>query len=286
MASRLSEELDRRLDDLLLVFFDVETTGLNPHFGDRVCEVAAVRCRSGRELAAYHSLVDPHREISPGAFRVNRITPTDLAGAPDFGDIARELLAMFEDAVMVAHNAPFDLGFLAAELSRLQRKVPPLIVLDTLAIARSAFHFPSNALQRVADHLDLRTKQRHRALDDVRLTARVFEILTERLRNRGVRTLADLLHWQGGEILPPPQHYTPLPPTIQEALSTDGVLRIRYVSAKGEDTTRMVKPRRVTERQDYLYLEAHCYLREALRVFRLDRILEMENVLSPKLPDE
>ena len=286
MVSRLDEELDRRLDDLLLVFFDVETTGLNPHFGDRVCEVATVRSKSGAELSAYHSLVNPHREISPGAFRVNRITRADLVGAPDFGDIADELLATFDGAAMVAHNAPFDLGFLAAELSRVQRMVPPLIVLDTLAIARSAFHFPSNALQRVADHLGLSTTQRHRALDDVRLTARVFEILAERLWGRGVRTLADLLHRQGGEIHPPPQHYTPLPPTIEEALSSDGLLRIRYVSAKGEETTRMVKPRRVTERRDYLYLEAHCYLREALRVFRLDRVLEMENVLGPALPDE
>lgn len=283
MASDLFEE---RLDDLLFVFFDVETTGLNPHFGDRICEVAALRSQRGRELSSYHSFVDPHRPISPGAFRVNRITPQDLIGAPDFGDIADELLSMFEDAVMVAHNAPFDLGFLAAELSRLNREVPPVITVDTLAIARNAFYFPSNALRKVANYLGLGTIQRHRALDDARLTKRVFEILTKDLQDRGVRTLADLLDWQGGLILPPAYHYVPLPPGIEEVLNSGGLLRIRYVSARGEETIRIIKPQRVSTYRDYIYLEAHCYLRDALRVFRLDRVLEMENVEGfPKTND-
>ena len=282
----MCHRLDVSLDELLLVFFDVETTGLDPHFGDRICEIAALRFQDGNELSVYQSFVDPHRPISPGAFRVNRITPTDLAGAPDFEEVADRLLEMFVDGVMVAHNAPFDLGFLTAELSRLGRSVPPLVSLDTLAMARRAFHFPSNALQNVATYLGLSTAQRHRALDDARLTAQVFQILTEDLRRRGARTLADLLDWQGEPILPPVRNYIPLPPTIDEALQGEGLLLIRYVSARGEETTRMIKPRRVSQHRDYLYLEAHCYLREALRVFRLDRILEIENVREAQRPSD
>ena len=60
--------LDVPLSEVPLVYFDVETTGLKPVFGDRICEVAALRCRGTEELGAYHSLVDPQRPISPGAW--------------------------------------------------------------------------------------------------------------------------------------------------------------------------------------------------------------------------
>lgn len=73
---------EQQLGDTTFAVFDVETTGLSPAYGHRVCEVACLRVRDGVELGRFESLVDPGRPISPGAYRVNRIEAEMLAGAP------------------------------------------------------------------------------------------------------------------------------------------------------------------------------------------------------------
>jgi DNA polymerase III epsilon subunit family exonuclease len=100
------------LDGVSLAFLDVETTGLRPSLGDRVVEVAVVRARGSVELARFASLVNPQRPLNPEATRVNGITPTMVADAPTFPDLLDQLLLLIEDAVLVCHNAPFDLSFL------------------------------------------------------------------------------------------------------------------------------------------------------------------------------
>ncbi|NIV36462.1 MAG: hypothetical protein GWN58_45615, partial [Anaerolineae bacterium] len=106
---------DRPLDEVTFALFDVETTGLSPTYGHRVCEIACLRLKAGMEAGRVEALVDPGRSISPGAYRVNRIEPEMLADAPAFETIAGAVLDLMQDAVLVAHNAPFDLGFLAME---------------------------------------------------------------------------------------------------------------------------------------------------------------------------
>lgn len=103
------------LDSVAFAVLDLETTGLSPAYGHRVCEVACLRIQGGRVTGEFESLVDPVRPISPGAFAVNQITPDMLAGAPQFREVAPSLLAVTENAVLVAHNAGFDLGFLVHE---------------------------------------------------------------------------------------------------------------------------------------------------------------------------
>ena len=85
-------DLNQPLSNTAFAVFDVETTGLSPAYGHRVCEVGCLLVQGGEELGRFESLVDPQRPISPGAFRVNRITPEMLDGAPTFDAIAASLL--------------------------------------------------------------------------------------------------------------------------------------------------------------------------------------------------
>jgi DNA polymerase-3 subunit epsilon len=255
---------------------DVETTGLSPAYGHRVCEVACLRVRDGVELDHFESLVDPQRPISPGAFRVNRITPEMLHSAPTFDAVAGPLLQVIEGAVLVAHNAPFDLGFLAAELEIARR--PPLEcpVVDTLSLVRRAYHFLSNGLSAVAAALGVDSQPTHRAMGDVWTTFGVLERLLGDLAGRwGITNLGQLIEFQGGAIPYPHARTVPLPPTIAEALESGGRVRMRYVDARGRETDRIVRPLRVNAQRDNLYLVAHCYRRGELRTFRLDRVVEM-----------
>ena len=267
------------LNETTFAVFDVETTGLSPHYGDRVCEVGCLRVRGGRVLERFDSLVDPRRSISPGAFRVNRITPEMLRDAPTFDAVAERLLQVMDGAVWVAHNAPFDLGFLSAELGLIGQPLPQHPVVDTLMLARRAFHFTSNSLSAVAAVLKISGGPAHRALGDVQTTFGVLEWMRQDLAQRQrVTTLGQLIALQGGPVAIPNQktaHELSLPPLIAEALENGGRVRMRYMDAQGRESERVVRPLHVRARGKTLYLIAHCYRRDAQRTFRLDRVVEL-----------
>ena len=264
------------LDGQLLAAFDVETTGLSAFFGDRICEVGIVRLRGDEILDTYQTLVNPGRPISPGAARVNGLSDEQVRQAPPFSEIAAPVLAMLDGALLVCHNAPFDLSFLEAELSRLGQPCQPLGVIDTLDIARRYFHFASNSLSAIASRLELETPQAHRALGDALTTLQVFRHFYRQLVGRGIVQPADLV----GTYRPALRRNDDitLPPSLQEALSANQDLEITYVDGKGQATTRQITPLRVQAANDYVYLVAFCHLRQAERSFRLDRIVGDQQV--------
>jgi len=278
---------DQPLTGVEFALFDVETTGLSPAYGHRVCEVACLRIRDSVGIGQFESLVDPERPISAGAYYVNRITAEMLEGAPTFDAVAGPLLALLDGAVLVAHNAAFDLGFLAAELEIARFPPPEGPVVDTLTLARRAYHFASNSLPAVASALGVETGPSHRAMGDVWTTSQVLDRILWDLDHRwGVVTLGQLLAFQGGSIPYPLPRLLPLPPAIAEALQGGGRVRMRYVNAAGQETDRVVRPLRVSEERGNLYLVAHCYLAGELRTFRLDRVVEMALETAEEGDDE
>ncbi len=269
-SSPMSETMDI-LNEQMLVVVDVETTGLSPNYGDRICEVGIVRAQADRILDTYQTLVNPQRAISPGASRVNGLRDEDVCQAPVFAEIAREVLARIDGATLVCHNAPFDLGFLDAELSRLGLAWRPAEVIDTLEIARRYFNFYSNSLAAVADSLGIETPQAHRALGDALTTFRVLRSFQRQLSGQG---------WDlAGSYQPagPQMESVFLPPEIQEALAGKRAVVINYIDAKGDETTRTITPLRVIAMNGTTYLVAFCHLRQAERTFRLDRIVRIES---------
>lgn len=267
----------RPLEATTFAIFDVETTGLNPAFGHRVCEVACLRVRGQEELSRLETLVEPERSISAGAFRVNQITTDMLTDAPAFAAVAPRLLEIMDNAVLVAHNAAFDLGFLAAELEIAALPPPQGPVADTLALARRVYNYPRNSLPALARALEVESQPSHRAMSDVLATLEVLErVIWDLGRRWGVTTLGELLDFQGGPVPYPQPQALPLPPALAEALEGDHRVRMRYVDADGNETQRSIQPIRVSEFGGRLYLLAYCYRAEALRTFRLDRVVELD----------
>ena len=175
------------------VLFDTETTGLDPLTGDRVIEVAALELE--RDLPtgrSFHELIDPGRDIPPEATRVHGLTRADLQGKPRFADVADALLAFLGDGPLIAHNAPFDFGFLDAEFTRLRRPaLDRARMIDTLALAKARFPGSPNSLDALCRRfgIDLSERTSHNALLDCRLLADVYVELTGG-RQRGL-LLAD-----------------------------------------------------------------------------------------------
>ena len=251
-------------------FLDVETTGLSPWFGDRICEIAILRCEGDKIAETFDSLINPERPLSPGAARVNGLKDADLKDAPEFADIVEPVMTLVKDAVIVCHNVPFDLGFLSSELERVNRYLPTTLVLDTLDVARQHFDFDSNSLGSIAYELGIEVSGAHRALDDALTTRELLRFFSKRLSDTEVEHLVNAYY-------PPvtsPREIN-LPPVIEEALQSKKRLFIRYVDRKGAASERWVSPVQVRALNDYLYLVAHCHLRGEERNFRLDRIDHM-----------
>ncbi len=283
MSIDLSAELtDKRLADVPIVVLDTETTGLDPLMGHRVVEIGALRLEHWRPVAEMGRLVQPDRKLDPGASRVHGIYDEDLAGQPAFVEIAGELLALMDGALLVAHNAAFDAGFVGMEfrLSGYARDdhapMPPNPWLCTLQLARRRFHFGRNNLGAVARQLNIRVDNAHRALADVYTTAAILKRMSEQLQAQGVETVGDLLQAQGGPIYaPPPAPPVDLPPLLADALASGGDLCIEYVASRGS-SRRVITPTYVTTGSGGAYVIAYCHLRHEQRTFRLDRILSME----------
>lgn len=165
------------------IFLDTETTGLDPRSGHRIIEVACIeminRRPTGRHL---HKYVNPEREIDAGAAAVHGITLDFLADKPKFADIADEFLEFINGAELIIHNAPFDTGFLNAELRRLDRVPVETLcrITDTLRMAKDLHPGKRNSLDALCERYDIDNAQRtlHGALLDTELLAEVFLAMT------------------------------------------------------------------------------------------------------------
>jgi DNA polymerase III epsilon subunit len=185
------------LESALFVILDVETTGLSPEQGDRVCELGAIKVRAGREIDRYHTLIHPGIPIPEEARKIHKITDEMLKEAPAFGVIARTLREFLAGSVMIAQNAKFDLGFINAEFIRsgLGRLTIPAV--DTVTLARRVRPGLSGySLDRLAHHFQIpvAADTRHRALGDCEVTVQVFLECLKALRQKGeVRSVEDLV---------------------------------------------------------------------------------------------
>jgi len=267
--------LDLPLSVIPLTFLDFETTGLSPRRGDRVCEVALQRVVASTVETSYATLINPHRPLSARSFAVNQISAEQLALAPTFAAVAGGLRAVLADTVIVAHNAPFDLEFLHAELALGGQ--PPLLVpaIDTLAVARRLFpKRQSHSLAALATALGSPPPS-HRAMDDVLALRVVFDDMATHLAALGITKLGDLLRYARG--LRPTDPEPIAPAAIADALRDGKLLKIIYTSRSlPEPTERLIRPIEITSENGVLFLRAYCYLREGLRAFVIDKMSVIE----------
>ena len=154
---------------------DLETTGLLAYRGDRIVEISIVRTDAwGRELGVYSTLVNPGPNKTTGAPRIHRITDNMVKDAPTFDEVASSVLAWLEGAVVVAHNAPFEDGFLEAAFQRAGIAVAALPALDTLTLARRVAPTNNFRLATLASWAGVPLDDAHTAEADARATAGVL----------------------------------------------------------------------------------------------------------------
>ncbi|MCW2753295.1 MAG: exonuclease protein [Marmoricola sp.] len=195
-ASQMSfDELGRPLRDLTFCVVDLETTGAAFSQGSMITEIGAVKVRGGEVLGEFQTLVNPHAEIPPFIAVLTGITNAMVAGAPTIESALPAFLEFARGSILVAHNAPFDVGFLRHFTEVQGTRWPAFEVLDTARLARRVVtrdDAPNCKLSSLAIAFGSGTTPNHRALADARATVDVLHGLFERLGSLGVHTIEEL----------------------------------------------------------------------------------------------
>jgi DNA polymerase-3 subunit epsilon len=226
------------------VVVDLETTGGAPD-GGGITEVGAVRVRGGEELGVLATLVNPGERIPPFVTVLTGITQSMVAPAPPIEVVLPSLLEFLHGAVLVAHNAPYDVSFLKAACARHGYRWPNPRVLDTAALARRvliAEEVPNRRLGTLAAYFRTPRQPTHRALDDALATVDVLHALIGRLGSLGVYTIGDAIEF--AKAVSPEQRRKrylaeglPHAPGVYVFRAADG--RPLYVGTSGDIATRV-----------------------------------------------
>ncbi|SCF40900.1 DNA polymerase-3 subunit epsilon [Micromonospora mirobrigensis] len=179
------------------VVVDLETTGGAPD-GGGITEIGAVKVRGGEELGVLATLVNPGVPIPPFITVLTGITQAMLLPAPPIEQVLPSFLEFLSDAVLVAHNAPYDVGFLKAACAKHGYRWPNPRVLDTAALARRALtrdEVPNRKLGTLAAYFRTTVQPTHRALDDARATVDVLHGLIGRLGGHRVDTIGEAIEF-------------------------------------------------------------------------------------------
>jgi DNA polymerase-3 subunit epsilon len=184
---------DLPLEEATYVVVDLETTGLRPARA-AIVEIGAVRVRGFEELETFETFVNPRAPLPPAITALTGIANRDVRRAPPVTTALRRFLAFAGDAVLVAHNAAFDLAFLDRETERLTGRRLAAPVVDTLGLARRllAGRAPRASLAALSFFVGTSVRPCHRALPDARATGEVLLHLIGLAQERGARTVADL----------------------------------------------------------------------------------------------
>ena len=166
------------------IIFDTETTGLDPNQGHCIIEIGAIEVINRRKTGrTFHKYCKPDRDVEAEALAVHGITNEFLSTQPRFADLADELIEFIKGAELVIHNAPFDVGFVNAELKRIKSShtvVDLCMVLDTLPLARSKYPGQRNSLDALCKRFGVDNSGRdyHGALLDAQLLLDVYLAMT------------------------------------------------------------------------------------------------------------
>ncbi len=281
-------EFENRIDETPLVFFDLETTGLSPYYGHEICEFGAIRVVGDKVIDSYATLINPGRPIPPEIYSINGINDEMVKDSPRFEEVYPSILRCFEDSVLVAHNANFDVKFLACTFQK--HGYAPLgnLILDSVRISRKLHpELKSHSLMALKAEFGIHVERDHRALEDSQALASIFHRYLAEMEQEDITTIGQLLELHGPAISFPELRadislinlfFLEL---LEEALKEETELVMGYRSPfSGKVTRWQLKPLQVYEKGKYIYFTARCRLKEEEVTFRLDRVVDLCRVES------
>jgi DNA polymerase-3 subunit epsilon len=185
-------------DSVRLVVFDTETTGFHPYGGDEIISISGIVIENGqiRHDLTFDQLVNPCRPIPADIEELTGITNEQVRNQPNIFEVTEQFLGFIGDAILVAHNADFDVAFLNVKLKRFCGFKIQNPVFDTLKVARFLFSsLESYSLDYLIENFNMPAGGRHTSLGDSVITAQLFQNLRRILRNMNINNLEELNHY-------------------------------------------------------------------------------------------
>jgi DNA polymerase III epsilon subunit family exonuclease len=198
MAIRVTPKKQASLAEITFIVLDLETTGASPTNGCAITEIGAIAVRGGEVLEEFSTFVNPQVALPEYIINLTGITDEMLTGAPLIDEVYPDFIEFIDrhkDVHLVAHNAPFDIGFLKAAASALSHDWPKYEVIDTVKLARRVIdrsEIQNYKLGTLSQFFDTKALPNHRALDDVKTTVEVLHRLIERLAGFEVFDISQL----------------------------------------------------------------------------------------------
>ena len=177
--------------DTTYCVLDLETTGFSATT-EKITEVGIMKIKNGEVLDQFSCFVNPEKHIPQRVSEVTNITDDMVADSETIDKVFPKILDFIKDSVLVAHNAPFDMGFLKQNAKNLGYEFD-YTYLDTLSLAKDLFpDYKKYKLGKIADNLGIKVEVAHRALDDVDTTVKVFNVMMDMIKKRGAKKVEDI----------------------------------------------------------------------------------------------
>ncbi|RYZ88260.1 MAG: WYL domain-containing protein [Proteobacteria bacterium] len=267
-------ELHRPWTEHTFIAFDTETSGAYP-IGCDIIEFGAVKWKDGKEVASYQTLLKPRELLTEFNMSIHGISNDMVANAPMMAQKIREIHEFLGDGIVVAHHAPFDLGFMAIEFETHALPFPANPALCTSLLARKLIQGCENhRLQTLVKYLKLEGGAAHRALDDARSCLFVAIECFNRLGSDAslesiLSSQGKSLSWKDYSLL---RAGNSMLSTLIEATRTKKNLEILYEKGGQKTEPRMVTPLGIVRNPDGDYLQAFCLRDNASKRFYLSKI--------------
>ena len=268
--------LDSNIHEMPVVAVDLETSGAYP-IGNEICEIGMVRYQNGKVVDEYQSLVKPTKKMGRAVIKIHGITNEMVEYSPSIEDVLPIVHNMLKDAVVIAHHAPFDLGFLAYDFERYSYDLPQMPALCSSLLSRKLFpEAPNHRLQTLIRFFELEQGVAHRALDDAVACLEVAKHCFDKSEPATLKNLiaiqAKKLSWDSYSI--DALRRNAVLGTLVDAIEKKQEVKIDYEKAKGVSRGRGLKPWGIVRNPDGDYVNALCLRDNKNKRFYLNKIRE------------
>jgi DNA polymerase III subunit epsilon len=273
----MSFDINRSVYDYPIVAFDTETSGAFP-LESEIIELGAVKWQQGQVVDKFQILLKPSRPLTADNIRIHGITNEMVANAANMKDEILKFCQFINSSVLLAHHAPFDLGFLTIEIEKAGLQLPQNLHLCTSLISRGLLTTTNHKLQTLIKELGLEGGEAHRAYDDAYACLQVFFKSCEKLD--GDTSLNRLLEIQKKEINW--NKYLVFNSgdlkiiTLAKACRSQSSINIVYEGGQTKNKPRPIKPMGLVRNPDGDYIHAECGLDFQRKRFYLDKILDFD----------
>lgn len=275
-------DLNRNWTDYEYVAFDTETSGAYP-LGSDIVEFGAVRWKNGKVIDEYQTLIKPTHLIPEAIIKIHGITNEMVADAPSMQDKIQEIRNFFQGAVLMAHHAPFDMGFIMAAFEKYKILPPEEPVICTSLLARKKITGSENhKLQTLIKFLNLHQGEAHRAKDDAEACLHVgihcMNLMGPHAKLSDVlKVVWKDLRWTNYSLMQSNSDFVKL---ITEALQSKKDIDMIYLGGSLGNKTRRVTPIGIVRNPDGDFLFAKCHVDGSEKRFYLNKVKDLSIVHS------